>query len=69
MKETAKYCADCCIAFGKLPVYQRNEQQKEFVSAGHLYYAGSPVDYKKLRTEMGICEDCGQEKVVVFYLL
>lgn len=69
MKETAKYCEECSAAFGKLPVYQQNEKQKEFVNASHFYFAGSPVDYKKLRTEMAVCEDCGQQKVVVFYLL
>jgi hypothetical protein len=55
------------MAFGKVPVSQRTEKQREFVKASDL--AGSPVDSKKLRTEMGICEDCGQQKVVVFYLL
>ncbi|MDK2745373.1 MAG: hypothetical protein NDI90_20925 [Nitrospira sp. BO4] len=69
MKQTAKYCAECCVAFGKLPVYQQNEKQKEFAKASHFPSAGAPIDYSKLRTEMAVCEDCGKQKVVVFYLL
>lgn len=69
MGQTAKYCEECSQIFKALPVGRQNQKQQDFLSASHFSRLGAPVDYKKLRTEMAVCEDCGQLKIVQFYLL
>lgn len=69
MGQTAKYCEECSKKFSKLPPYEQNEKQKEFLKAGK-FKPSSVVDYDKtVKTETGTCEDCRQTDVVYFYSL
>lgn len=69
MKETAKYCEECRKLFRQKPYSEQSVEQNKFLIAWQITLAGKPVDYNKLRMEMGVCDDCGQLKIVEFYLL
>lgn len=69
MKQTAKYCEECQKIFRKKPFSEQSLTQQEFMNVRHFSLIGTPVDYKKLRVEMALCDECGQLKVVEFYIL
>lgn len=69
VKETAKYCEECRTIFQRKSSSEQSVEQKEFVISWHSSLAGKLVDYNKFRMEMGVCDDCGQLKIVEFYLL
>lgn len=67
MIETAHYCEECDQKLSSATA--NTEREKEFMSA-RAWRSHKPVDYTKAaRTALGICDGCGQEEIVNFYLI